>query len=136
MPTTDTWTADQLDRIGNATELDLASRRADGTLTGFTTMWVVRLDDDLYVRSAGGPDRPWYRHALANGVGRIRAGGVETDTTFVDAVDDAPHDDIDAGYHRKYDRYGPGPVGHVTGPASHAVTVRLVPLDPPDQQEH
>lgn len=129
MSTPSTWTADQLDRVGDATELDLASRRADESLTGYTTMWVVRVDDHLYVRSAGGPDRPWYRHALANGTGRIRAGGVEVDTTFDPDANGAPHDAIDAEYHRKYDRYGPGPVSHVTGAASHAVTVRLAPLD-------
>jgi hypothetical protein len=40
-------------------------------------MWVVPVADELYVRSAGGPGRPWYRRALASGTGRIRAGGVE-----------------------------------------------------------
>ena len=59
------WTADQLARIGDADELRLAPRRTDGTLRPFTTMWVVRAGGDLYVRSAGGPERPWYRHALA-----------------------------------------------------------------------
>ena len=48
------WTDDELARIGDATELELASRRPDGTLRSFTTMWVVRVGDDLYVRSAGG----------------------------------------------------------------------------------
>jgi hypothetical protein len=60
------WTAGQFARIGDADELRLASRRSDGTLRPFTTMWVVRADSELYVRSAGGPDRPWYRHALAS----------------------------------------------------------------------
>jgi len=130
MATTGTWTADQLDRVGNATELDLASRRADGSLTGYTTMWVVRVGDELYVRSAGGPDRPWYRHARTNGTGRIRAGGVDAEVTFDLHAEPAPHDSIDAEYHRKYDRYGPGPVGHVTGPESHPVTVHLVRSEP------
>ena len=50
-----------------AEELGLASRRADGTLRGFVTMWVVRVGDDVYVRSAHGPDNPWYRRAIASG---------------------------------------------------------------------
>jgi hypothetical protein len=33
---------------------------------------------------------------------------------------------IDDAYHAKYDRYGPGPVGHVTGSAAHAVTIHLI----------
>jgi len=121
------WTGEQLERIGGASELDLAARRPDGTLRRSTTMWVVQVDDDLYVRSAGGPDRPWYRHAIISGDGRIRAGGVDVDAGFINAAHDAPHEAIDAAYHAKYDRYGPGPVGHVTGSDSHSVTVRLVP---------
>lgn len=60
-----------------------------------------------------------------------RAGGVEVDVAL-DTAADAPHDAIDAEYHVKYDRYGPGPVGHVTGAASHPVTTRLLPVDPPN----
>jgi hypothetical protein len=120
------WTADQLARIGDAEELRLASRRADGTLRPFTTMWVVRADGELYVRSAGGPDRPWYRHALAARTGQIRAGRIEADVSFAEAAPGA-QPAIDAAYHAKYDRYGPTIVGHVTGPSAHAVTLRVLP---------
>ena len=49
------WTGEELERIGDATEPPLASRRDDQTLGADTTMWAVRVGDDLYVRSAGGP---------------------------------------------------------------------------------
>jgi hypothetical protein len=119
------WSGEELSRVGDAAELDLASRRTDGTLRPATTMWVVRVGDDLYVRSAGGPRRPWYRHALADHTGRIHAGGVEVDVTFTEA-DPHAHEAIDLAYHAKYNQYGPGPVGHVTGPSAHPVTIRLV----------
>ena len=54
------WTDEELESIGETQELQLASRRTDGTLRTFTTMWVVRVGSDVYVRSAGGPGRPWY----------------------------------------------------------------------------
>ena len=120
------WTTAELAQIGTAEELELASCRADGTLRGFVTMWVVRAGDGLYVRSAGGPDRPWYRHAVAGGTGRIHAGGADREVTFATAADDV-HTAIDAAYHAKYDRYGPRIVGSVVGPAAHTVTIRLVP---------
>ena len=120
------WPLDQLERIGAAGEIGLASRRPDGSLRPYVTMWVVRADDDLYVRSAYGPDNPWYRRATTSGAGRIRAGGIERDVSFVQAPAEAL-DDIDAAYHAKYDRYGPQIVGSVTGPDAHRVTVRLVP---------
>jgi hypothetical protein len=122
------WTDDELRRVGGATELELLSARADGTLRPPVTMWVVRAGDELYVRSAYGPENPWYRRAMASGRGRIRAGGVEREVTFADAAPDA-HAAIDAAYHAKYDRYGPTIVATVVGPDAEAVTVRLVPRD-------
>jgi hypothetical protein len=121
-----TWTSDELGRIGAAEELQLTSLRRDGTLRPYVTMWIVRTGDDLYVRSAYGPDNPWFRRAKASGAGRIRAGGLEQDVTFAEAAPGV-HAAIDAAYHSKYDRYGPGIVGSVVGPGAEAVTIRLVP---------
>ena len=49
------WTNEELHRVGDAVELDLASHRPSGELRPYTTMWVVRVGDDLYVRSAAHP---------------------------------------------------------------------------------
>lgn len=121
------WHDDELDRVGRTEELELASRRADGTLRPFVTMWVVRAGDDLYVRSAHGPGNGWYRRAIASGAGRIRAGDVERDVTFA-AADPDVGELIDDAYHAKYDRYGPRVVGAVTGSDTLAVTIRLMPM--------
>jgi hypothetical protein len=121
-----TWTDDELSRIGEARELQLASARRDGNLRAYVTMWVVRVGDDLFVRSAYGANNPWYRRAKASGGGRIRAGGVERDVTFAESAPDV-HAAIDAAYHAKYDRYGPEIVGTVVGPEAEAVTIKLVP---------
>jgi len=123
------WTSAQLTQIGEATEIQLASSRPDGTSSPFTTMWIARVDDGLYVRSAGGPDRPWYRRALAAGRGHLRAAGAEYEIAFAGADPDV-NDAIDAVLHAKYDRYGPGPVGHITGPATHPLTLRLLRSTP------
>jgi hypothetical protein len=118
-------TDEELGRIGEAEELQLASERPDGTLRPYVTMWVVRVDDQLYVRSAHGADNPWFRRAKASGVGRILAGGLERDVTFADPAPDVDAH-IDAAYHAKYDRWGPEIVGTVVGSRAHAVTIRLV----------
>jgi hypothetical protein len=120
------WSRAELDRVGRAEELQLASRRNDGSLRPYVTMWVVRVGDDLFVRSAYGKDNPWYRRAMASGNGRARAGGVERDVAF-GAADDGAQEGVDAAYHGKYDRYGSRIVGSVTGPHAYVVTIRLVP---------
>lgn len=123
---TTNWPNEDLKRIGGAQELQLASLRQDGTLRPYVTMWVVRAGDDVYVRSAYGPDNPWYRRAKASGAGRIRAGGLERDVTFANATPDA-RPAIDAAYHAKYDRYGPAIVGSVVGDHAAPLTIRLLP---------
>jgi len=125
-PMTSTWTDDELTTVGAADELQITSRRPDGTLRPWVTIWVVRAGDDLYVRSAYGSDNPWFRRAQAGGAGRIRAGGLERDVTFAGAAPDA-HPGIDDAYHRKYDRYGPAIVDTVVGAGAAPVTIRLLP---------
>jgi hypothetical protein len=120
------WTSGERDRVSKATELHLAARRPDDTLSRFTTMWVVRVGDDLYVRSAYGPDSTWYRRALRHGRGRIRADGAECDVVLEHVPPEDPvHTAIDDAYHAKYDRYGPRMVGTVVGPDAAQVTLRL-----------
>ena len=125
------WTDDELRRVGAATELQIATRRDDGSLRPYVTIWIVRAGDNLYVRSAYGAENPWFRRATASGSGRIRAGGIERDVTFTPAseLDAATQAAVDAAYHAKYDRYGPQIVGTVTGPHAAPVTLRLVPQD-------
>jgi len=122
------WTVDELTRIGAAEELKVASTRADGTLRPYVTIWVVRVGDEIYIRSAYGATNPWFVRAKTSGTGRIRAGGVEKDVNFTAAATDA-HTAIDAAYHAKYDRYGPAIVGTVTGADAAATTFRLSPRD-------
>ena len=120
------WTADELSRIGSAELLQVASTRADGSLRRYVTIWAVRAGDEIYIRSAYGADNPWFVRAKKSGTGRIRAGGVEKDVTFVAAAPDT-HAAIDAAYHAKYDRHGPAIVGTVTNPEAAQTTLRLVP---------
>ncbi len=43
------WTRNDLERIGAADELQLASFKQDGTPRKPVIIWVVRVGDDLYV---------------------------------------------------------------------------------------
>ena len=123
-----TWTGQELAKIGRAEELRVSTRRRDGSLRPYITIWVVRAGDDLYVRSAYGADNPWFVRARASRAGRIRAGGIERDVIFEDGPADA-NAEVDAAYHAKYDRYGPRIVGSVVGEHAAPLTLRLVPAD-------
>ena len=120
------WSPDELHRVGDAVELEIATRRADSSLRPYVTIWTVETDGAIYVRTAYGTDNPWFRRALSTGAGRIRAGGVEKDVTFEHVpAEDPIHTAIDAAYHRKYDHYGPQIVGSVVGATAHQGTLRV-----------
>ncbi len=118
------WNRDELDRIGNAEELEIASQRSDGTLRRKVIIWVVRVDDDLYVRAANGRDSAWFRGVLERLEGRIWAGGLEKDVRFVEESGAELNDRIDAAYLAKYRRY-PQYVSPMVTPQVRAATIRL-----------
>ena len=127
--TTTTWTGDELNKIGEAEELRIAALRSDGTLRKPKIIWVVRVGDDLYVRSAYELRAAWYRATQVRHEGRIRAGGIEKDVTFVDIpeTDSDLHDRIDAAYRAKYRRFPERFVSPVVSAESRSVTLKLVP---------
>jgi hypothetical protein len=120
------WTASELDQIGSADELSLATMRPDGTLRKPVTIWVVRHGDDLYVRSYRGPAGAWYRGTQQRHEGHIQAGGVSKDVTFADADGDLA-DQIDADYRAKYRRYSATYLDPMVSDQARATTVRLTP---------
>jgi hypothetical protein len=121
-----TWTSDELDKIGAADELQIASLRSDGTLRNPVTIWVVRHGDDLYVRSAYGRTASWFRNTQDRHEGHIRAGGVDKNVLFVEAYNDV-NEEIDAAYRTKYRRYGPRFVTPIVSAEARAATIKLVP---------
>ena len=120
------WTKDELPRVAGAEELQIASLRRDSTLRKPVTVWVVRDGDSLYVRSVKGPTAAWFRGTQERHEGRIRAGGVEKDVTFVDADHDVD-DKVDAAYRAKYRRYAGSILNSVLTPQARSATIKLVP---------
>ena len=119
------WTSAELNKIGNAEELQIASLRRDGTLRTPVIIWVVRLGDDLYVRAVKGRSG-WFRGVETRYEGHIQAGGVDKDVTFVEETDPEINDQIDAAYGAKYRRY-PSSVDHINSSAARTATIKLLP---------
>ena len=119
------WAATELERIEAARELELASLREDGTLRKPVNIWVVRVGDDLYVRSWRGPGSAWFRGARDRHEGRIRAGGIERHVAFVETEDASVNAAVDVRYRAKYGDSGYA-TPMVTEPAR-STTLKLVP---------
>ena len=121
-----TWTSDEIEKIAAADELQLASARHDGTLRRPVTIWVVRHDDDLYVRSVFGRTSSWFRGVQDRHEGHVRAGGVDKDVLFVETGDDV-NDAVDADYRTKYRHYSATSVDPMVSAEARAATLKLVP---------
>jgi hypothetical protein len=121
------WTSDELNKIGEAEELQIASLRSDGTLRKLVIIWVVRLGDELYVRSVNGRTSAWFRGVQTRHEGHIRAGGVEKDVTFVEEPNPEINEEIDAAYATKYRRYAASIISHINGSEARAATIKLLP---------
>jgi hypothetical protein len=122
-----TWTSDELDRIGTAEELSIASLRLDGTLRKPVTIWVVRLGGDLYVRSVNGRTSGWFRGTQQCHEGHIQAGGVDKDVAFEEVADNELLLRIDAVYRTKYHKYAPQYVDPLMVPEARSATIKLMP---------
>ncbi len=122
-----TWTSDDLKKIGTAEELQIAALRNDGTLRKPVIIWVVRLGDDLYVRSVNGRTSAWFRGVQVRHEGHIRAGGIDKDVTFVEEADRSINDQIDAAYRAKYRRYAASIINSIVSPEARSATIKLVP---------
>ncbi len=123
------WTSEEAARIGAAPELEIASRRPDGTSRGWVPVWVVSVGGQVYVRTWYRRDSGWFGRVVATGRARIRVPGLEADVAVAD-VGAGPaglRADVDSAYQAKYGRLG-GTERMVTDEAA-AATLRLSPAD-------
>jgi hypothetical protein len=129
------WGADEVSTINTTSEVDIATRRSDGTLRATRIVWIVRHDDAVYVRSVNGTTAAWYRGVQTRHEGELSAGRFQRDVAFVEAGehagDDSGLDDaLDAAYRDKYGRSS-GAVAAITADVARATTLRLDPARPP-----
>jgi hypothetical protein len=118
------WTTQDLELIGSTAEIGIAPTPPDRTRRPYTTIWVVRVGDALYVRSYRGPSGGWYRAAQRFREGRIRAGGVERDVRF-EQPPEGVGQSVDDAYRAKYGRSSY--VEAMVTPEAAATTLQLIP---------
>jgi hypothetical protein len=121
-----TWSADALERVDAARELEIAVKRADGSLRHPLPIWTVRVGDHVYVRTWYRRHTGWFGHVLASRRARIRVPGLEADVTVEDIGEGTVQlrADIDAAYRTKY---GDAGAESMVTAAAAITTLRLGP---------
>ena len=126
------WTSTELATIdGGADEIEVATRRADGTVRTARIVWVVRHGDSLYVRSVNGINAAWYRGVQSRHAGVVSVGRFDHDVVFVEAGNHVGEDTgldetLDEAYRAKYGRWGDA-VKRITAQPARDTTLRLDP---------
>ena len=119
------WSKDELRKIAEADDLHISPFREDGLTYGTPTwIWSVAVDDALYVRGYNGQSSRWYQAAVRQKAGRILAGGMTKEVTFV-PVNGAINDRIDDAYRVKY-RASPY-LSAMIGAHPRSATVKIMP---------
>ena len=106
------------------TRLRLLPTAPTDTAGSWVPIWVVRVGDELYVRSYRGPTGSWYRRARRTGHGRIRVAGTEHTVVFTGA-DPSTRTGVDDAYQAKYGHYGSSYVIPMTSDPAAETTLRL-----------
>jgi hypothetical protein len=125
------WTSTELAAIDRADEIEVSTRRADGSLRTSRIVWVVRDGNSFYVRSVNGPQAGWYRDVQSRHAGVVTVERLGRDVTFVEAgthagEDSGLDDRLDEAYRAKYGRWA-GPVTRITAQPARLTTLRLDP---------
>ena len=99
------WTASQAAAVAGRQEVQVVTRRPDGTLRPPTTIWIVQDDERVFVRSTNGRGAEWFRAATAAGTGQILAGGHTFEVAFSEVSDVGDLAAVDRAYRDKYGHY-------------------------------
>ncbi|MEV0563655.1 DUF2255 family protein [Dactylosporangium sp. NPDC050588] len=119
-----TWDTATARQLADTHEIEVVVP-APGRPDARTPIWIVAVDDDLYVRSWKGDAGIWYRRARQHGTGSIIAAGHRQNVRFI-AVDEAGiNARIDQAYRYKYG--SSSYTTAMTGPPVNTTTMRLDP---------
>jgi hypothetical protein len=122
------WTQYELAAVGEAEELEIAPARGDRSLRRATPIWVVRVGDQLFIRSYRGQNGRWFQAAQQSHEGEISAGGLRKRVRFIETDETETQEAIDGAYRLKYGRYGARYVDPMIAVDTRATTLALVPV--------
>ena len=95
------WKIGDLEAIALSENIMIGHEQADGRTHRWITIWVVRVGDDLYVRSADGLAEGWF-HTMKGVPIHIMADGVDRLVDLDPQADPDVRSAVDAAYRTKY----------------------------------
>lgn len=119
------WIKDELTKISESDDLHISPFREDGVTYGtLTWIWSVVVGEDLFVRAYNGQNSSWYKSAMKQKAGRIKAAGFTKEVIF-ESVEGSINDRIDEAYRVKY-KDSPY-LGPMIGKRARSATIKVIP---------
>lgn len=113
-------------RLGRHTQVTLRMTTVQDT-ERICALWIVSVDDDVYVRALSGVRTWWYRQVAApSAAAQVWCADGMVHARFEPVPDLRLPERIDAACAEKYGLGWPGPVGFITAPVARAATLRVV----------
>lgn len=122
--TTEAWPDAELTALAAAVELEISTRRDDGSWRDYLPIWVVSANSRIFVRTWYRRDTGWFGRAMSSGRARVRVPGVEREVRVVDVGVSEAREAVDDAYREKY-RAG---ADRMVADDAAAATLRLDPL--------
>jgi hypothetical protein len=115
--------------LGRVREIDLETTSLDGTQTHRTTIWVVTVGDQVFVRSERGTAGRWYREARQAPDLILHAGDEAIPVSAVLAADPDSVQRVSDAFTARYGRRSAASTAAMIRPHTLETTLRLDPRD-------
>jgi hypothetical protein len=123
----DSYDPETLRLLDESKEIRIETRRNENTPAHRTIIWVVTLDEAVFVRSVRGEKGRWYREALANPNAVVHAGDERIPVRAVPVTDEPTVRAVSDAYQGKYGRRAPGSTRAMVRPEVLPTTLKLEP---------
>ena len=122
-----TFDAATLRLLDETKEVKIETRRDDESPEHRTTIWVVVVDGEVFVRSVRGPQGRWYREISSNPEGALHVGDTRIPVRATPATEDTTVDTVSDAIRSKYAKTSPSSTASMVRPDTLPTTLELVP---------
>ena len=123
----DTFDAETLRLLDETREVRIETRRDSDSPEHRTIIWVVVVEEEVFVRSVRGSRGRWYREISSNPEGALHVADDPIPVQATPATEGATVDAVSAAFRSKYQKSSPASTEAMVRPETLATTLKLSP---------
>ena len=123
----DSFDDETLKLLDETKEVKIETRRDDESPEHRTTIWVVVVEDEVFVRSVRGPNGRWYREISSNPEGALHVGDTRIPVRATPAAEDTTVDTVSDAIRSKYGKNSSSSTASMVRSDTLPTTLKLVP---------